>query len=324
MTVLVVGGAGYIGSHTCKALKAQRYTPIVYDNLQSGHAWSVKYGPLVVGDILDGKRLDFAFTTYKPIAVLHFASSINVRESMENPGLYYQNNVAGSLSLLQAMQRHTTPLLVFSSTAAVYGNPTEQLLSENHPCKPVNVYGRTKWMTEQIIHDFEQAHGFRSVIFRYFNAAGADPDGELGEAHYPETHLIPLALQTALGQLETLNIYGSDHATPDGTAIRDYIHVTDLAEAHVKALQWLLEGKERMTFNLGAGRGHSLRSVLSMVEKISTRPVKQTTLPRNAGEPPHLVADSIKARTQLQWTPLHSDLETIISTAHAWHQKEPS
>jgi UDP-arabinose 4-epimerase len=316
MTVLVIGGAGYIGSHTCKALKQKGYLPVVYDNLQNGHRWAAAYGPLVVGDLLDASLLDQTFKAYQPEAVLHFASSIDCRASMHSPGSYYQNNVVASLSLLQAMQNNQVLRLVFSSSAAVYGLPQEEQLKEMHRCDPINVYGNTKWMVEQMIHDFEKAHGFSSVILRYFNAAGADPDGELGEAHNPETHLIPIALRVALEKQSHLNIFG------DGSAIRDYIHVTDLADAHVKALEWLLERKGSRTFNLGTGQGHSLLEVLKMVEKISLKPVKREMQPKNPGEPQTLVADPSLANDLLQWKPIYSDLETIVSTAYRWHAKE--
>lgn len=319
--VLVVGGAGYIGSHTCKALKAAGMKPVVYDNFKGGHLWAVKWGPCVVGDLFDEESLDQTFKTYQPDVVLHFASSINVRESMQNPSLYYYNNVVGSLKLLDAMQKNNRPLLVFSSSAAVYGMPEKECLVEESACHPTHVYGRSKWMVEEMIHDYERAHGLRSVIFRYFNAAGADLEGELGEAHNPETHLIPLAIRTALGHQESLNVFGSDHATLDGTAIRDYVHVTDLAEAHVLAVQWLLSGKESAVLNLAAGRGYSVSEVLAMVERVTQRSVKKSVLPKNAGEPAILVANAQKAASILGWKAKKSDLETIVSTAYHWHLK---
>ncbi len=315
MTVLVMGGAGYIGSHTCKALKKKGYLPVVYDNLQNGHRWAAKFGPLVVGDLLDESLLDQTFKAYKFDAVLHFASSIDCRASMHYPGSYYQNNVVGSLALLQAMQKNGVRNLVFSSTAAVYGLPETDKLKETHRSAPINVYGNTKWMVEEMIHDFERAHGFSAVILRYFNAAGADLDGELGEAHSPETHLIPIALSVALEIQSHLNIFG------DGNAIRDYIHVTDLANAHVNALEWLAAGKGPMTFNLGTGKGHSLLEVLQMVEKISQKPVKRKIEPKIQGEPPSLVADPTLAHELLGWKSVFSDLETIVSTAYHWHSK---
>lgn len=317
MTVLVIGGAGYIGGHTCKALQ-KKYRPVVYDNLQNGHAWVAKFGPLVVGDLSDEKLLDQTFKTYEPVAVMHFASSIDCRASMHDPSSYYHNNVAGSLALLRAMHKNNVKHLVFSSTAAVYGLPQTEQLKESHPCAPINVYGKSKWMVEEMIHDFEKAYGLSSVILRYFNAAGADPASELGEAHNPETHLIPLALKVALGKESHLNVFG------DGTAKRDYIHVTDLADAHLKALEWLLSDKGPMTFNLGSGKGHSLLDVLSVVESVSQTPVKRVMQPKVAGEPSSLVADPTLAQQLLGWRPQLSDLQTIVSTAYAWHRKEES
>jgi len=316
MTVLVIGGAGYIGSHTCKALRQKGYVPIIYDNLQNGHKWAAGSSPLVVGDLLDPVLLDQTFKTYKPLAVLHFASSIDCRASMNQPAHYYRNNVVGSLNLLDTMQKNGVLKLVFSSTAAVYGFPESETIAESHPCKPVNVYGNTKWMVEQMIHDFEKAYGLNGVILRYFNAAGADPDGELGEAHHPETHLIPLALQTALEKQTHLNVFG------DGSAIRDYIHVSDLASAHVKALQWLLSNKGPMTFNLGTGKGYSLNEVLEMIEKVTQKPIKRILQPKNPNEPFKLIADSTEAQKTLEWTPTLSDLETIVSTAYRWHKRQ--
>ncbi len=316
MTVLVVGGAGYIGSHTCKALKKAGFNPVVYDNFQNGHKWACAFGPLVVGDIQNTELLSQTLKTYKPQVVLHFASSIDARASMTDPSSYYYNNLAGTVSLLQAMQQNGIENLVFSSTAAVYGTPKSGPLNERSKCDPLNVYGKTKWMTEQMIHDFEAAYGMKSVILRYFNAAGADSEGDLGEAHSPETHLIPLAILSALGKEPHLNVFG------DGTAVRDYIHVMDLADAHVKAVQWLLSGKGPMTFNLGSGTGYSLLDVLEMVEKVSQKPVKKVIQPKKMGEPLSLIADATKARALMGWDPLHSNLETIVSSAFSWHQKD--
>ncbi len=311
MTILVVGGAGYIGSHTCKALKENGFNPVVYDNLSNGHAWAVQYGPLVVGDILDDGLLDQTIKNYQPQAVFHFASLIDARASMHDPSGYYQNNVVGSLRLLQAMTRNNLKRLVFSSTAAVYGQPIRDKLDENHPCAPVNVYGHTKWMTEQMIRDF----GMETVILRYFNAAGADLEGKLGEAHTPETHLIPNALKTALGKQSYLKMMG------DGTAIRDFIHVTDLARAHVQALEWLLSGKGSMTFNLGTGKGHSVQEIVTMVEKLTKNTIKKEWGATHPADPFALVADSTRAGELLRWKPQHSDLETIITTALGWESR---
>jgi UDP-arabinose 4-epimerase len=321
MTILVVGGAGYIGSHVCKALKEAGYIPVVYDNLENGHSWAVKWGPLVEGDLLDLPALDAVFEKYKPQGVIHLASYINVRESIAHPDKYYQNNVIGSLRLLEAMVRHKVDQIVFSSTAAVYGDPSQVPISEDHPCNPINVYGKTKWLVEEMLGNFFTQHAVRSVALRYFNASGADADGEIGEAHTPETHLIPLAILAALGKNPSFKIFGTDHQTPDGTPIRDYIHVTDLANAHVKALQWLINGGTKVSLNLGCGKGYSVHEVVAMVEKIAQKPVPREIGERNPSDPPALVADSSAAQKVLNWKPVHSDLETIIATALKWHNK---
>jgi UDP-arabinose 4-epimerase len=319
LTILVVGGAGYIGSHVCKALKQAGFSPVVYDNLHNGHPWAVKWGPLVQGDLLDRTALDQTFQTYHPTAVIHLASYINVRESMTSPDLYYRNNVDGSRHLLEAMVHHKVDQIVFSSTAAVYGQPTQVPIVEEHACQPINVYGKTKWLVEQMLADFFQAHQLRSVSLRYFNAAGADESGEIGEAHAPETHLIPLAILAALGKNPALNIFGTDHSTPDGTPIRDFIHVTDLAEAHVQALQWLLKGGTKISLNLGSGKGYSLREVLAAIEQ-KVGPVPYEVVSRNLSDPPVLIADISAAKRVLNWTPGKSDLATIISSAVEWHK----
>lgn len=311
MTIFVVGGAGYIGSHTCKALKEKGFNPVVYDNLSNGHEWAVQYGPLVVGDILDERLLDQTIKKYQPQAVFHFASLIDARASMHDPFSYYENNVVGSLRLLQAMKINNLNRLIFSSTAAVYGIPHTEKLDENHACAPINVYGHTKWMTEQMIRDF----GMEAVILRYFNAAGADLEGKLGEAHMPETHLIPNALKTALGKQNNLKMMG------DGTAIRDFIHVTDLAQAHLQALEWLLNGKGSMTFNLGTGRGYAVHEIVAMVEKLTQSTIQKEWNAGNPADPKRLVADATRASQMLGWKPQHSDLETILSTALQWESR---
>lgn len=311
MTIFVVGGAGYIGSHTCKALKEKGFNPVVYDNLSNGHEWAVQYGPLVVGDILDERLLDQTIKKYQPQAVFHFASLIDARASMHDPSSYYENNVVGSLRLLQAMKINNLNRLIFSSTAAVYGIPHTEKLDENHACAPINVYGHTKWMTEQMIRDF----GMEAVILRYFNAAGADLEGKLGEAHMPETHLIPNALKTALGKQNNLKMMG------DGTAIRDFIHVTDLAQAHVQALEWLLSGKGSMTFNLGTGRGYAVHEIVTMIEKLTQSTIAKEWNAGNPADPKTLVADATRASEMLGWKPHHSDLETILSTALQWESR---
>lgn len=318
---MVVGGAGYIGSHVCKALHEAGYTPVVYDNLTSGHKEAVRWGPLVQGDLLDSRTLEKVFYEHKPKAVIHLASFIDCRESMIEPGKYYENNVGGTLKLLEVMRRCNVKALVFSSTAAVYGTPQKMPISEDHPCQPINVYGRTKWMAEGIISDFSKAHEISFVVLRYFNAAGADSSGIIGEDHPHETHLIPLAILAGLGKKPPLQIYGDDHPTSDGTAIRDYIHVTDLALAHVKALQWLLKGGESRTLNLGSGRGYSVYEVVKMVELKLGKPVPSTMDKKKPSDPPVLVAAINQAKETLQWSPNSSDLATIVSSALKWHSK---
>jgi UDP-arabinose 4-epimerase len=319
--VLVTGGAGYIGSHACKALAAAGWTPVAYDNLSRGHAHAVKWGPLVEGDILDAAALDRAFARFRPQAVLHFAAFAYVGESVERPTEYYRNNFAGALQLVEAMRRHGCDRLVFSSTCAVYGLAEVGVLDEDQPRAPINPYGRSKNMVEQLLVDCAQAHGLRSVSLRYFNCAGADPDGEIGEEHDPEPHLIPRALLAAAGALDRLEIYGTDYPTPDGTAVRDYIHVSDLANAHVAALDHLRQGGETVALNLGIGRGFSVREVVAAAERISGRRVPTLARPRRPGDPPVLVAEAGRARARLGWQPRFSDLDEIIATAWNWQQR---
>jgi len=323
LPILVTGGAGYIGSHTCKALAQAGCIPIAYDNLSRGHRWAVKWGPLEEGNISDRERLDTVLDRYRPQAVMHFAAYAYVGESVEDPGKYYRNNVVGSLTLLEAMRDHRVKTLVFSSTCATYGIPSKIPITEDHPQNPINPYGASKLMIERIINDFGQAHGTRAVFLRYFNAAGGDPAGELGEDHDPETHLIPLAITAASGHVPFLEIYGSDYPTPDGTAIRDYIHVTDLAEAHLQALLYLLGGGENTAFNLGTGHGYSVRQVISAVEEITGKAISVKEVRRRPGDPPVLVADSRCASQLLKWHPRFSDLRTIIETAWQWHKSRP-
>jgi len=320
-TILVTGGAGYIGSHVCKALKRAGYVPVVFDNFQHGHDWAVKWGPFVKGDICDFDALDAAFQQYNPKGIIHLASFINVRESVKDPGKYYHNNLLGTLSLLEAAVRHQVLSFVFSSSAAIYGMPQKPSIDEDHPKAPINTYGRSKWMAEEMLRDFAAAHGLSSISLRYFNAAGADPEGELGEAHNPETHLIPLALLALLKQNSRLSIFGTDHPTFDGTAIRDYIHVSDLANAHIKALEYLFENPQTLALNLGTGRGHSVRQVIDTIEHVTKSLVPLEISPRFLSDPPQLVADAQKARLLLNWNPQYSDLETIIETAWEWHRR---
>ena len=319
MTVLVTGGAGYIGSHTCKALALSGFQPVVFDNLSTGHRTAVKWGPLVVGDLADPQALDRVFAEHRPQAVLHFAAKALVIESMRDPSLYYHNNTVGTLNLLEAMRRHQVGQIVFSSTCAVYGNPIRLPLDETHPLAPISPYGRSKWMVEEILRDYESAYGLRGVCLRYFNAAGADLDGELGENHTPETHLIPSLLLAALGRREPLVIYGDDFATRDGTAIRDYIHVSDLADAHVAALRYLQRGGAGTAINLGTGRGTSIREVLDSALRIGC-PIPHRFDARRPGEPAELTAQAARAQELLSWTPQHT-LDTSLETAWRWFSR---
>ena len=319
--VLVTGGAGYIGSHTCKALAKAGYTPISYDNLVYGHEYAVKWGPFEKGDILDRARLDEVIKQYQPSAIMHFAAYAYVGESVEKPGKYYRNNVTGSLTLLEAMHDHGINNFIFSSTCATYGIPNQVPITEDHPQAPINPYGHTKVMIEQMLKDFDVAHELKSVSLRYFNAAGADPDGETGEDHDPETHLIPLVLDAAAGKRPSITIFGDDYDTPDGTCIRDYIHVTDLADAHVKALKYLEQGGETTKFNLGNGAGFSVKEVIDAAQDVTGKEIPIVIGKRRPGDPPRLVGDAERIRKVLDWSPEYADLETIIDTAWRWHQR---
>lgn len=320
-TVLVTGGAGYIGSHVCKALRKEGYLPVTFDNLSHGHEWAVRWGPLFHGDLQNQEDLDMAFSEYKPIAVIHLAGSIHLRESIENPHKHYFNNVVGTLSLLKAMVRHQIHQLVFSSSAAIYAHPQYLPLDEAHPKDPINPYGKTKWMSEQMFEDFFHAHGLKTLCLRYFNAAGADPEGEIGEAHNPETHLIPRVLFTAQKRQPYLTIYSNKLKTPDGTAIRDYVHVSDLATAHVQALGWLQREKRPSAFNLGTGQGYSVLEIVERAKVITGAPIEVVIEGKEFSELPILIADPTKANLELGWTPVHSDLDQIIETAWRWHQQ---
>lgn len=317
--VLVTGGAGYIGSHTCKALSGAGYTPVTLDNLVFGHRWAVRWGPFVEADLADRDAVERVLREHDIDSVIHFAAYAYVGESMNDPGKYFRNNVANTLNLLEAMRAAGVARIVFSSTCATYGIPDAVPIAEDHPQRPVNPYGESKLFVERALHWHGIAHGLRSMALRYFNAAGADPDGEIGEDHDPETHLVPLAIETALGRRAELQVMGTDYPTPDGTAIRDYIHVTDLADAHVRALRHLEAGCGSGALNLGTGRGDSVREVVAMVERVSGRTVNARNAPRRPGDPPALVAAPGRARQVLGWEPKWSDLETIVRTAHAWH-----
>jgi UDP-arabinose 4-epimerase len=317
-TILVTGGAGYIGSHACKALAQAGYRPVVYDDLSRGHRDAVRWGPLVEGGLADQARLANTLRRFRAAAVMHFAAYAYVGESMRDPALYYRNNLAGTLLLLEAMRETRVDRIVFSSTCAVYGTPETVPIRESAPLRPINPYGETKLAIERALHWYGEAYGLRSVALRYFNAAGADPDAEIGERHDPETHLIPLVLDAALGLGGPVEIFGGDYPTPDGTAIRDYIHVSDLADAHVRALAFA-SGERSAAFNLGTGRGHSVREVIAAAERASGRPVPCRTATRRPGDSPILVADASRAGEHLGWRPGLSDLDSIIGTALAWH-----
>ncbi len=319
--ILVTGGAGYIGSHACKALAAAGYTPVAYDNLEYGHEWAVKWGPLEIGDIQDRRRMDQVIEKYRPQAVMHFAAYAYVGESVENPGRYYRNNVAGTLTLLESLRDHGIKSIIFSSTCATYGTPEQIPLTEDHPQIPVNPYGSSKLMIEKMLQDFDAAHGVRFVSLRYFNAAGADPDGEIGEDHHPETHLIPLIMDAALGRSENIKIFGTDYDTPDGTCIRDYIHVTDLAKAHVLALEYLKKNGKSDFFNLGNGSGFSVKEVIETAGRIIEKEIPAVNWDRRPGDTAILIGSSDKARQVLGWHSEYHRLETIIKTAWEWAKK---
>lgn len=324
LTILVTGGAGYIGSHAVLALQQAGYEVIVLDNLSYGHREIVEQVlkvKLIVGDTSDRALLDEIFTTHKIAAVMHFAAFIAVGESVSEPGKYYHNNVSGTLTLLEAMVAASIKKFVFSSTCALYGVPKFVPITEDHPQDPISPYATTKWMVERILSDFDTAYDFKSVCFRYFNAAGANPDGLLGEDHAPETHLIPLVLLTAMQKRDVISILGTDYPTRDGTCIRDYIHVADLAQAHVLGLDYLLKGGNSDVFNLGNGSGFSVREVIEAAKKITGREIKTEERDRRAGDPPALVGSSDKARKILGWNPQYPDINEIIAHAWQWHQK---
>lgn len=320
-TVLVTGGAGYIGSHACKALAASGYLPVTYDNLSRGHDWAVKWGPLEHGDILDRDRLSEVVARHRPDAVVHFAALAYVGESMSDPGRYYLNNVAGTLSLLEVMRAAGLRDIVFSSSCATYGIAATPI-TETSPQTPINPYGASKLMVERILADYAKAYGFRPVSLRYFNAAGADPDGETGELHDPEPHLVPLLLDVAAGAKPALTVYGSDYETADGTCVRDFVHVADIAEAHVLALRRLACGEIRAAYNLGTGSGNSILEVADVAREVTGREIALITGPRRPGDPARLVADASLARRELDWAPQFSDLHTIIKTAWEWRSAQ--
>ncbi len=316
--VLVAGGAGYIGSHTCLRLAEAGFTPVTYDNLSNGWSEFVQWGPLEIGDIRDAARLDDVFAKHQPVAVIHFAALIEVGESVKYPGRFYENNVGGAITLIEAARRAGVEAFVFSSTCATYGAPVKVPMDETHPQAPLNPYGRTKLMVEQIMADLDQQVGFKHTALRYFNAAGADPQGRVGERHEPETHAIPLAIAAARGGNRGFNLFGVDYDTRDGTCVRDYIHVLDLADAHVLAVQRLLRGEPSEVFNLGTGTGTTVKELIAAIEAVSGRAFPVEIADRRPGDAPILVADNAKAKAMLGWTPRYT-LEDIIRHAWAWH-----
>ncbi len=320
MVVLVMGGAGYIGSHVCKLLANKGHSVIVYDNLSKGYRSFVTRGEFIPGDICDEVQLELVFSKYKIDAVMHFCAFIEVGESVKDPEKYYINNVANTLNILKIMRKYGVDKFIFSSTAAVYGMPERIPILEDDLKKPINPYGHSKYMIEQILEDYEKAYGIRAIRFRYFNAAGADPDCEIGEAHKPESHLIPLILDAALKRREDIKVFGSDYQTKDGTAVRDYVHVNDLADAHIAGLEYLGDGGQSNYFNLGSGEGFSVKEVIDTVKKVTGKDFKVTLTDRREGDPPYLIAKSDKVKSILGWK-INYDLERIVDTAYKWHQK---
>ncbi|WP_455240647.1 UDP-glucose 4-epimerase GalE [Methanothermobacter tenebrarum] len=318
--IFIVGGAGYIGSHVNKFLSKKGYKTLILDNLSKGHEEFVKWGEFIKGDLKDKRLLDKIFKEYNITTVMHFAALTDVRESIKDPRSYYRNNVKNTLNLLDAMQKNNINRFIFSSTCAVYGDPIETPITEDHPCNPISPYGRSKLMIEKILEDYSNAYDFNYVSLRYFNAAGADPQTEIGEWHDPETHLIPIILDVAIGKRENVQIFGTDYPTPDGTCIRDYIHVMDLADAHYKALKLLEEDKSEI-FNLGNGDGFSVKEIIETCREVTGEEIPTIESDRRPGDPPILIGSSKKAKKILRWEPEFSDIKDIIETAWEWHQK---
>jgi UDP-arabinose 4-epimerase len=319
--VLVTGGAGYIGSHACKALALAGHRPIAFDNLTSGHRGAVRWGPLEVGDIRDPARIKEVLRRYRPDAVMHFAGSAHVAESVADPGKYYANNVAGTLSLLDAMRACRVKRIVFSSSCATYGICERQPIDESAAQRPINPYGMSKLMVERILFDYSRAYRMRCVVLRYFNACGADPAGEIGEDHQPETHLVPRGLMAAARAIPALEVFGTDYDTPDGTCIRDFVHVSDLATGHVQALDYLRAGGASLALNLGTGHGASVREVIAAIERVSGRRIVVQESARRPGDPAVLLADASRARTMLGFAPVFTSIDSIVATAWRWHQR---
>ena len=320
MNILVTGGAGYIGAHCCKALSQKGHNPVTIDNLVYGHKHFVKWGDFLQGDVGRPADLKKCFSRYRIDAVMHFAAYAYVGESVQDPLKYYENNLRNTIELLHAVVKHKIQYVVFSSTCATYGNPEYTPIDERHPQNPINSYGKTKRMIEEILEDYGNAYGLKHISLRYFNAAGADPDGEIGEDHDPETHLIPLVLDAAGGRRKDIKVFGTDYRTPDGTCIRDYIHVTDLAAAHLLALQRLVDGADSCAYNLGNGQGFSVLEVIERARQITGRDICVEHSERRAGDPPVLIASNKNAIAELGWKPAYADLDDIIGTAWRWHQ----
>ncbi|MGD2186696.1 MAG: UDP-glucose 4-epimerase GalE [Desulfobacterales bacterium] len=321
MNILVTGGAGYIGSHCCKELSKKGFHPITIDNLVYGHKNFVRWGEFFQGDVGDPAQLKECLSQHKIDAVMHFAAYAYVGESVEDPIKYYENNLRNTIQLLHAVLENDIKYVVFSSTCSTYGNPRKIPIDEDHPLNPINPYGKTKRMIEEILEDYQAAYGLKYISLRYFNAAGADPDAEVGEDHDPETHLIPLVLDAAAGKREVIKVFGTDYETPDGTCIRDYIHVSDLAQAHILALQQLMGGGDSSVYNLGNGQGFSVLEIIERARKITGKNITIENSDRRAGDPPVLIASNEKATKELGWKPQYADIDDIISTAWRWHQK---
>ena len=321
MAILVCGGAGYIGSHINKQLNKEGYETIVFDNLIYGHKEAVKWGKLVVGDMKNVDEIEAVFKNNQIDAVFHFAAYAYVGESVEHPEKYYYNNVANTLNLLHVMMKYGCNRIIFSSTCATYGEPEKVPITEDMPQNPINPYGATKLMVERIFQDYHKAYGIQYVVLRYFNAAGADPDGEIGESHNPETHIIPLVLDAASGKRPNIKVFGTDYDTPDGSCIRDYIHVYDLATAHLLALHHLEAGKESQFFNLGNEKGTSVLEVVDSVKRVTRRNLKVTLTDRRPGDPAKLVGSSQKAQEVLGWKPIYGDIDAIVGHAWKWHEE---
>lgn len=319
--ILVTGGAGYVGSHTAKMLKEKGYEPIVFDNLEYGHKYAVKWGDFIEGDLNNYEDINNALKTVKPHGIVHCAAYTYVGESVENPAKYYQNNVVGSLNLLKAMLENNINNIVFSSTCATFGNIEKLPILETTPQKPISPYGTSKLMVEMMLADFDTAYGLKHINLRYFNVCGADESAEIGEDHSPETHLIPLVIDVALGKRENIKVFGNDYQTPDGTCLRDYIHVNDLANAHILALEYLFKNKQSNDFNLGSEKGYSVLEVIKAVEQVSKKEIPQIIEPRRAGDPAILIAESTKANKELGWKANYTDIIKIVETAYNWHQK---